>query len=73
VRSLLQGRIVFNNRNSSLDCTLRDLSEKGAQLTFSAHVPVPDEFDLEIPLKGRKHRVQVMWRRAGRCGVEFCP
>src|SRR4051812_47239076 len=43
VRSLIQGRVVFNNRNSTFDCTLRDSSETGARLTFSAHVPIPDE------------------------------
>jgi PilZ domain len=71
-RSLLQGKVVFNNRSSTLDCTLRDSSETGARLTFSAHVPIPDEFDLEIPLRGRMHRVRVMWRRADSCRVQFC-
>jgi len=71
VRSLLKGKVVFNNRSSTLDCTLRDSSETGARLTFSASVLIPDEFDLEIPLKGRKYRARVMWRRADSCGVQF--
>jgi hypothetical protein len=71
VRSFLQARVVFNNRSSTLDCTLRDSSESGAKLLFAAHVPVPDEFDLEIPLKARKHRARVMWRGQDSCGVQF--
>jgi hypothetical protein len=71
VRSLIRGRIVFNNRYMTLDCTLRDRSETGARLTFSAPVTVPDEFDLEIPLKGRRHRARVMWQTAESCGVRF--
>jgi hypothetical protein len=34
-RTLLQGRVVFNNRFSLLDCTVRDLSETGAQIAFA--------------------------------------
>jgi PilZ domain len=71
VRSFLKATVVFNNRSSTLDCTLRDSSESGAKLLFAAHVPIPDEFDLEIPLKARKHRARVMWRTQDSCGVRF--
>ena len=70
-RSLLGGKVVFNGRRSTLDCTLRDLSESGAKLIFSAHVPIPEEFDLEVPQKGRTHRARIMWRTADSCGVRF--
>jgi hypothetical protein len=70
-RSLLGGKVVFNGRRSTLDCTLRDLSASGAKLYFSAHVPIPEEFDLELPQKGRTHRARIMWRTADSCGVRF--
>jgi hypothetical protein len=70
-RSLLGGKVVFNGRSSSLDCTLRDLSATGAKLYFSAHVPIPEEFVLEVPQKGRTHRARIMWRTADSCGVRF--
>ena len=40
------GKVVFNNCNSSSDCTLCDISDRGAKLVFAAHVAIPDEFDL---------------------------
>ena len=70
-RSMIGGKAVFNNRHSILDCTVRDVSTTGAKLVFAAPVSVPDEFDLELPQKGRTHRVRVMWRAAERCGVQF--
>jgi hypothetical protein len=70
-RSLIEGKVVFNARRSTLDCVLRDLSATGAKLIFSAHVPVPDEFDLELPQKGRTHRARIMWRKLDTCGVRF--
>ena len=30
-RSLLAGRIIFNNRTSVIDCTVRDISDTGAK------------------------------------------
>jgi hypothetical protein len=71
MRSLVGGKVVFNGRHSTLDCTLRDLSASGAKLYFSAHVPIPEEFDLELPQKGRTHRARIMWRTADSCGVRF--
>ena len=37
-KSFLQGRIYFNNRRTSVDCLVRDISETGAKLTFAAAV-----------------------------------
>ncbi len=34
-RSFLQGRLYFNNRRSSLDCLVRDISGQGAKLKVS--------------------------------------
>jgi hypothetical protein len=31
----LKARIVFNNRSSVLDCTVRDLSDTGAGISFA--------------------------------------
>lgn len=70
-RSLLGARIVFNNRASTIDCTIRDISKAGARLAFDATVPVPDEFDLLIHHKGETHRCRIAWRNASEVGVAF--
>jgi hypothetical protein len=70
-RTLLGAQIVFNNRCSTIDCMVRDLSSKGAKVLVSPHVAIPDEFDLTIPQSQRKHRARIMWRDAEACGVRF--
>jgi hypothetical protein len=70
-RTIIGGKVVFNDRHCVVDCTIRDMSETGAKLVFSGHVRLPDEFDLEMPQKGMRHRARVMWWAAESCGVLF--
>ena len=70
-RSLLNGRIVFNNRRSVIECTIRDISETGAKISFSHPTPIPAEFELDIPSKGSRVRARVMWSNGKECGVLF--
>jgi hypothetical protein len=39
-------KIVFRNRNASIECTLRDLSQGGASLMVASTIGIPDFFDL---------------------------
>ena len=71
VRTLIAARIAFNNGQSTLDCLIRNLSDTGAKLTFSAVVTLPDCFGLMIPQKGVTRRVRVVWRRDREIGVRF--
>jgi hypothetical protein len=70
-RSLLGARIVFNKRSSTLDCTIRDISETGARLSFGHGIDVPPTFDLHIPKTGRLVRAELVWQRGPLCGVRF--
>jgi hypothetical protein len=70
-RTLLEGRIVFNNRFSLIQCTIRDISDTGAQIYFAHPVAIPQEFELEIPKRGLSVRARVMWSREKSHGVEF--
>jgi hypothetical protein len=47
-RTLKKGRIVFNNRRSVIDCTVRNLSDGGALLLVNSLIGIPDSFDLTI-------------------------
>ncbi len=70
-KSLLGARVVFHNRASTIDCTVRNISKAGARLAFGAAVPVPDAFDLVIHHKGETHRCRIAWRNAREVGVAF--
>jgi hypothetical protein len=71
LRSLLRGRVVFNGGNSTLDCTVREISKDGARLEMTEVVTVPDRFDLFIPQKNETYRAAIAWRREGSVGVAF--
>ncbi len=70
-KSFLQGRIYFNNRRSSIDCLIRDISETGAKLVFSDAVAIPDIIELYIPNKDETHRARVLRRIGVEVGVAF--
>jgi hypothetical protein len=70
-RCFLGARIQFNNRRSTFDCLVRDISEGGARLELATLESMPDEFDLVIPQHERQYRAKVVWRRNGKCGVRF--
>ena len=70
-RSFLQGRIFYNNRRSSVDCLIRDISDIGAKLKFSESITVPEAMELYIPNKDEFRRARVQWRSGDDMGVAF--
>jgi two-component system cell cycle response regulator len=69
-RTLKKGRIVFNNRNSVLDCVVRNLSAQGALLIVPSVFGIPDEFQLYIDSAGC-HAAHVIWRGKSSLGVSW--
>ena len=70
-KSFLQGRIYYNNQRSSVDCLVRDISERGAKLVFSDTVTIPDLVELYLPGKEEVHRVRLQWSKGDEIGVGF--
>jgi hypothetical protein len=70
-RTLLGGVIAYNNRASTMDCQVRNLSTSGAKVTFSNTAAVPDQFDLKIAHKERSFRARMIWRAPDEAGVSF--
>ena len=70
-KSFLRGCIQFNNRHTTIDCLVRDISDTGARLIFSDSVSVPDVVELYIPQKEQTLRAHVQWRRGDELGVVF--
>jgi hypothetical protein len=70
-RTFLKGVVYFNNRGTSIDCTIRDLSDTGAKIEFSSLVTVPDLIELHIPQKQRTYAARVMRREVYEIGVSF--
>ena len=71
-RRVLKGAVAaFNNLGSSIQCTVRDLSESGCRIVADGAVNIPDTFELRIELDGMTAQCTVQWRRKNELGVKF--
>ena len=69
-KTLLTGKVVFNDMASVFDCVVRDMSESGARIKLAAPVQVPPAFGLRLT-DARYYRCKVRRRAALELGVEF--
>ena len=70
-KSFLRGLVYLGNSPSAVNCLVRDMSETGARLTFSAPIAAIDTLELHIPVKGQTLRGKVKWREADEIGIAF--
>ena len=70
-KTLLSGKIVWNFGQSTVDCTVRNLSALDALLAVKSHAAIPEQFDLVLETTGEHHACRVVWRGENRLGVEF--
>jgi hypothetical protein len=72
-RTFLDGQIAFNNRNSTVDCFVRNCSGEGAKIVLAETLLLPREFDLLIPGKSETRLARLVWARGAQVGVMFAP
>jgi len=73
-RSLKGGKILFNNKQSVITCTVRNVSDDGANLHVQSAQGVPAFFDLLIEGERAQRACDVVWKAQDRIGVAFrCP
>ena len=72
-RTVIKGaRIVFNDRKSTLDCRVRDMTTEGARLDLLTQQLLPHEFELQVSgIPAR--RCGLRWARGTVIGVRFLP
>lgn len=70
-RGLLRGNIVFGGGFSSLDCTVRDVSSKGARVTFSGPPLIPPVFELRLMDRGERRAAHKVWLRGSQMGLAY--
>jgi hypothetical protein len=71
IRTLISGRIVYNQKRSSLDCIVRNLSPEGALLRLPDSVSLPEIVELHMPAKQETRLARLRWRQTGSAGLEF--
>jgi hypothetical protein len=67
----LVGRIMADKRRTSIDCTVRDLSDDGARIEVREEVLLPYEFELEVPDMNLTVRTRVAWANGKGYGLMF--
>ena len=70
-RVLKAGQIVFNNRHSTIDCTLRALGETSAELSVQEPHLLPESFVLRVNSDGLEWPCRIAARTEQRAIVEF--
>lgn len=71
IRSFLRAQIIFNNRMSTIDCIVKNISPDGARIALNDMLAVPTEFELNIPQKNRSYQARLIWRDKNAIGVAF--
>jgi hypothetical protein len=69
-RKLKAAKIVIDSQ-SIIDCTIRNLTYKGASLEVASPIGIPDTFELSIPIDNLTRKCRVNWRGPKRIGVSF--
>jgi hypothetical protein len=71
LRTLKSATISFKNGQFTYQCSIRDLSETGAQLVLASTDLVPNRFDLIFEDRSPTRTCNVVWRAPTRLGVQF--
>ena len=67
----IEARILLRNGWSTMNCTIRDLSEGGARLQAAFATALPATFELQIPGENASVTVRQLWRMGDDIGVQF--
>jgi hypothetical protein len=71
-RRTLKGAIIaYNDRHSTVACTVRDISQTGARLRLIGAISVPETFELLVELDGFEAGCEVVRRRGDEIAVRF--
>jgi hypothetical protein len=69
-RTLKQGRVILTD-STTMDCTIRDLSEGGARLVFGGATQLPKTFALLLLSDHTRRPAELLWQRGLSAGIAF--
>lgn len=71
IRTLRRAQILLNNRFSTIDCVVRNVSATGALLTVDSVVQLPPTFEIKIGEDGEAQWAKLVYRREMFAGIHF--
>jgi hypothetical protein len=72
-RVIYGGVIAYNQRQSTVECVIRNFSEKGAKVEFENPAVLPDVIDLLVAKKDCAFNAKIAWRKIDEAGLAFEP
>jgi hypothetical protein len=71
MRTLKRAKVLFNNRFSTFDCIVRNISATGALLTIDEAAHLPKVFDIIIGEEKAERPARLVYRRGMLAGIRF--
>jgi len=72
-KTMLSGRIVFNNMYSTVNCRISDASKEGLGLRLPNTLGIPDHVRIKMDRDGSIFNAEVKWRKLDRLGIQIVP
>jgi hypothetical protein len=69
-RVLKEGKLIFGQAQSVVDCTIDNASEGGTHVRITSSQGVPQEFYLVEASRGVIHKAEVAWRTTTGIGLK---
>ena len=71
--TLTAGKVLIANHSPAIDCTILDISEKGACILVSNATDLPPIFRLIVEGTSLCSDCELIWNTGNRIGVAFLP
>ena len=68
---LFGGVAEISDRGTTMDCVVRNFSDRGACVELESSAKLPDQMRVMIARKGRSYLARMIWRQANRVGLAF--
>ena len=65
------GVAEINDAGSTLNCVVRNFSDRGACVELESAAKLPGQMRVTIARKGRSYLARMIWRHANRVGLAF--
>ena len=70
-RCFLGARVIFNERQATMSCMVRNISDFGARLEFGACPALPDSIELMLDSEAGYAPARIVWRDLNHIGIAF--
>ena len=70
-RVLKEGKLIFGQAHSVVDCTIDNMSDGGAHIRITSSHGVPQDFYLVEANRGIIHKAEVAWRTTTGIGLKL--